>query len=238
MVQCLATTPSTALLDRTTRARRRATRTRSHTRWGWRSNANLARAAQQALAHIVVTTISTLLARLALRLTRWWWWSNANLARAAQQALAHIVVTTISTLLARLALRLTRWWWWSNANLARAAQQALAHIVVTTISTLLARLALRLARGLKARDELAALCVPLTAHARWQVNVATPPAPWRRNPRIVTETLAFQHLVASLRASRNRCALLDVYVVDFVGAMASVAIQRKVALVAAPGIPI
>jgi len=198
MVQCLATTPSTALLERTTRARRRATRTRSHTRWGWRS--------------------------------------NANLARAAQHALAHIVVTTISTILARLALRLTRWWWWSNANLARAAQQALAHIVVTTISTLLARLALRLARGLKARDELAALCVPLTALARWQVNVATPPALSLR-PH-VDETLALPHLVASLRASRNRCALLEVYVVDFVGAMASVAIQRKVALVAAPGIPI
>jgi len=197
MVQCLATTPSTALLDRTTRARRRATRTRSHTRWGWRS--------------------------------------NANLARAAQHALAHIVVTTISTLLARLALRLTRWWWWSNANLARAAQQALAHIVVTTISTLLARLALRLARGLKARDELAALCVPLTALARWQVDVATPPALSIR-PH-VDETLALPHLVASLRASRNRRALLDVDVVDFVGAMASVAVQRKVTLVAAPGIP-
>merc|ERR1712086_1055019 len=122
----MASAPSTALLDWTTRARRRATRTRSHTRWGWRS----------------------------------------------------------------------------NANLARATQQAHAHIVVTTISTLLARLALRLARGLKARDELAALCVPLTALARWQVNVATPPALSLR-PH-VDETLALPHLVASLRTRRNR----------------------------------
>jgi len=198
MVQCMASAPSTALLDWTTRARRRATRTRSHTRWGWRS--------------------------------------NANLALAAQQALAHIVVATISAVLARLALRLTRWGWGRTANLARAAHQVLAHVVVTTISNVLARLALRLARRLKAHDELAALCVPLTALARWQVNVATPPALSLR-PH-VDETLALPHLVASLRASRNRCALLEVYVVDFVGAMASVAIQRKVALVAAPGIPI
>merc|ERR1712194_872304 len=82
MVQCMASAPSTALLDWTTRAHRRATRTRSHARWEWRSNANLALAAQQALAHIVVATISAVLARLALRLTRWGWGRTANLARA------------------------------------------------------------------------------------------------------------------------------------------------------------
>jgi len=195
MVQCMASAPSTALLEWTTRARRRATRTRSNTRWGWRS--------------------------------------NANLALAAHQALAHIVVATISTVLAGLALLLARWGWRSNANLALSAHEALADIVVATISTALAGLALRLARGLKARDELAALCVPLTTLARWQVDVATPPALSLR-PH-VDETLALPHLVASLRAGRHRCAL---DVVDFVGAMASVAIQRKVTLVTAAGIPI
>jgi cytochrome bd-type quinol oxidase subunit 2 len=135
-----------------------------------RRSTNLATATKQLLAHVLVATISIVLARLALWLA---WRRSTNLALAAKQLLEHVLVATIPIVLARLALWLT---WRRSTNLALAAKQLLTHILVATVSAMLAGLTLRRARCLtQTSHELAALLSPLAALAPGQPNLATSP---------------------------------------------------------------